>query len=98
MKYFLMVSITDAQREILLSIQGTHIWSGAVSWTLSSLAVHRMLTRQTGPSILQHPSYHLGRIGEAHVQLGQQISMGPAGARAGLCGTVALLLLAQAVP
>ncbi len=28
--YFIMISITDAQREILLSIEGTHIWSGAV--------------------------------------------------------------------
>jgi OPT family oligopeptide transporter len=31
LNYIIMVTITDAQREILLSIEGTHIWSGAVS-------------------------------------------------------------------
>jgi hypothetical protein len=31
LNYFLTISITGAQRDILLSIEGTHIWSGAVS-------------------------------------------------------------------
>src|SRR3569833_1117136 len=35
LNYFIMVSITDNQREILMSIEGTHIWSGAVSSPVS---------------------------------------------------------------
>jgi OPT family oligopeptide transporter len=31
LNYFITISITENQREILLSIEGTHIWSGAVS-------------------------------------------------------------------
>ncbi|KAH8887176.1 OPT superfamily oligopeptide transporter [Thozetella sp. PMI_491] len=37
--YFIMISITDAQREILLSIQGTHIWSGAGLQSFNTQAV-----------------------------------------------------------
>jgi len=37
LNYFIMVSITENQREILLSIEGTHIWSGAVSVIYFSL-------------------------------------------------------------
>lgn len=31
LNYIITITITTNQREILLSIQGTHIWSGAVS-------------------------------------------------------------------
>lgn len=37
--YVMMVSITDNQREILLSIEGTNIWSGQVVQTYNSQAV-----------------------------------------------------------
>ncbi|EOO03914.1 putative opt oligopeptide transporter protein [Phaeoacremonium minimum UCRPA7] len=39
LNYFIMVSITDAQRDILLSIQGTHIWSGAGLQSFNTQAI-----------------------------------------------------------
>jgi hypothetical protein len=32
LNYVLTITITSSQRDILLSIEGTHIWSGAVSY------------------------------------------------------------------
>jgi OPT family oligopeptide transporter len=39
LNYFIMVSITDAQRDILLSVQGTHIWSGANIQSFNTQAI-----------------------------------------------------------
>lgn len=37
LNYAITLSVTSAQREILLSIEGTHIWSGAVSVSLVTM-------------------------------------------------------------
>lgn len=37
--YAVMMSITEAQRDILLSIEGTHIWSGANLQSFNTQAV-----------------------------------------------------------
>jgi len=39
LNYMITITITKNQRAILLSIEGTHIWSGAVSSSLSTLSL-----------------------------------------------------------
>jgi len=49
--YVVMVSIVDAQREILLEPQGTNVWSGQVVQSLNSAAVTWSLAKELyGPS------------------------------------------------
>ncbi|KAH7887105.1 OPT oligopeptide transporter protein-domain-containing protein [Phlebopus sp. FC_14] len=49
--YFVMVSVVDAQRDILISPQGTNVWSGQTIQSLNSEAVTWSLAKELfGPS------------------------------------------------
>lgn len=79
LNYFIMVSITDTQRDVLLSIEGTNIWSGAVSGRFFlPYTWHGRSNAATEPTSFQHTEHHLG-IGQRHVFDRQHISMGATG-------------------
>ena len=80
LNYVITITITTNQREILLSIEGTHIWSGAVSLLPSHPPVHAYIS---GFAILQHPSCYMGRPSQANVLLRLNLPMGATRSRAG---------------
>lgn len=106
LNYFIMVSITDAQRSILLSIEGTHIWSGAVGTQVPSsksclLAPERLTnctTKTLGIAIIQYSSCYLGWSGQVYVLLGQDLHVCAPRAPLRLLCSAALLLPAQVFP
>lgn len=90
LNYFITISITTNQREILLSIEGTHIWSGAVR-IISNTSQDVPKLTYPGSPILQHPSHNLGRTSLTHVLLGQHIRMGTTRSRPWICRSPPLL-------
>lgn len=46
LNYILMTSITTNQREVLLSIEGTNIWSGQVIQSFNSNVSHLIISRK----------------------------------------------------
>lgn len=61
-----MVSVVDAQREILISPTGTNVWSGQVPQSLNSAAVTWSLAKQlygvNGPYFIIPLSLILGMV------------------------------------
>jgi hypothetical protein len=58
--YVVMISVVDAQREILLDPVGTNVWSGQVTQSLNSAAVTWSLAKQVyGP----HGNYFIVPLG-----------------------------------
>ena len=98
LNYVLTISITTSQRDILLSIQGTHIWSGAVSLPSQQQYKDFILLCRSGPTIIQYSGRNLGRPRKPHVFLGEYVSMGAARSGNRIRGASSNLRLAPLLP
>lgn len=97
--YILMSSITTNQRDILLSIQGTNIWSGQVIQSFNSNVSSRSFSLVYTCGVVNFsPGHRLRRTLRVHVQRGQNLYLDCARSSPWLRRATAVLLPSPAIP